>query len=46
MPKATTTQTEPLNYSLQGLGRALAIASLAVWVAIVICGRWIAYTQE
>jgi hypothetical protein len=30
----------------KGLGRALAIASLVVWVAIVICGRWIAYTQE
>ena len=27
-------------------GRALAIASLVLWAAIVLCGRWIAYTQE
>jgi hypothetical protein len=30
----------------KGLGRVLAVASLAAWVAIVICGRWIAYTQD
>jgi hypothetical protein len=28
------------------LGRVLAVLSLAAWVAIVLCGRWIAYTQE
>ncbi len=26
--------------------KALAVASLILWVAIVLCGRWIAYTQE
>ena len=30
----------------KGLGRLLAVASLIVWVAIVVCGRWIAYTQD
>ena len=28
------------------LARALALASLAVWVAVIVCGRWIAYTQD
>lgn len=26
--------------------KALAVASLILWVAIVLCGRWIAYAQE
>ena len=26
--------------------KALAAASLAVWAGVVLCGRWIAYTQE
>ncbi len=26
--------------------RALALASLTVWVAVIACGRWIAYTQD
>ena len=26
--------------------KALAVASLILWVGIVLCGRWIAYTQE
>jgi hypothetical protein len=30
----------------KGWARALAVASLIAWVAIVLCGRWIAYTQE
>ena len=30
----------------RGAAKVLAVASLAFWVGIVICGRWIAYTQE
>jgi hypothetical protein len=26
--------------------KALAVASLILWAGIVLCGRWIAYTQE
>jgi len=30
----------------KGVAKLLAAASLIAWVAIVLCGRWIAYTQE
>ena len=32
--------------SRKASARVLAVASLMVWAAIVLCGRWIAYTQE
>ncbi len=33
-------------HNRKGVAKVLAASSLIVWVAIVICGRWIAYTQE
>ncbi len=33
-------------HNRKGVAKVLAASSLIVWVAILICGRWIAYTQE